>query len=128
MTRLLLHRSKNLRYVHVKLNVNLVKIICICDEELNSVKYFILVIPRCSISEIYEREDTIYNQFQLYFFFQQRVAFKNSLLHTNIANSRIRVATVTYARHKSARIKWTRSAVSFFENRVGRKRFSLTME
>lgn len=69
MTRLLLHRSKNLRHVYVKLNVNLVKIICICDEELNSVKYFILVIPRCSISEVYEREDTIYNQFQLYFFF-----------------------------------------------------------
>lgn len=68
MTRLLLHRSKNLRHVHVKLNVNLVKIICICDEELNSVKYFILVIPKCSISEVYEREDTIYNQFQLYFF------------------------------------------------------------
>lgn len=68
MTRLFLHRSKNLRYVYVKLNVNLVKIICICDEELNSVKYFILVIPRYSISEVYEREDTIYNQFQLYFF------------------------------------------------------------
>lgn len=127
MTRLLLHRSKNLRHVYVKLNVNLVKIICICDEELNSVKYFILVIPRCSISEVYERRYNL-QSISIIFFFQQRIAFKNSLLHTNIANSRIRVATVTYARHKSARIKWTRSAVSFFENRVGRKRFSLTME
>lgn len=76
MTRLFLHRSKNLRYVHVKLNVNLVKIICICDEELNSVKYFILVIPKCSISEVYEREDTIYNQFQLYFFFNNESRLK----------------------------------------------------
>lgn len=98
----------------------------------SSVKYFVLVIPRCSRSKVYEREDLQlisvshrYDQLYLFLYLYRDTAMIRSrsiffpttnrvknlkireTLHTNITNSPIGVATITYARHKSGRIKWS---------------------
>lgn len=126
MTQLLPHRSKNLWHVYRNWTLILLKLSIYIYSAMGSVsvKYFVLVIPRCSRSKVYEREDLQlisvshrYDQLYLflylyrdsisqYFFPNNESRLKiREILHTNITNSPI--ATITYARHKSGRIKWS---------------------